>query len=976
MKRLITFLLIAAMLICMLPAFTMTVSAAEEPQQGLNATIWQSVADVEEGESGHADGLRRMMGWHGKGQSTSYETNEWFDATINQIIKTSHKWSTVGDGQYTFAQGFDRDSYKAVSKVNSDNEYLVQWTGTMRATTAGTYTFIGNALDNGVAIFVDGKKAFEWWGPDSWFENESLLSKYTFTITEEQVGKDIPFEMWFMELFGDERLKMSVTADGTAEGQKSMADAGLAFSLSATYYTYLLKGDEYDDLTQYMTTGEGKDASNAANHTFTESQLASMKGEMLEVGTSVMANPDSSNFYQKWEFEQFGAHYDCFIIEYTGYLTPMLSGEYQFGTSKVDNCYILQLKIDGEWKTVYEFWAKGIWNDSYTTYSADKFNLTAGTSYQLRAVFLELDGGEPLVTRYKINGNEYDTSGVLFTTEPYAAGQAPTKDLIFDAGSEWKYQLGSMENGVAPAAPEGWPQSIASTMQTGTTPIKDEWTTSDTPADGTQVNAYIWLAKEFTVDSVDDYKNIPLMADMYFDDDIRVYINGTEVYNYSRWNTGMTAYKLMADASELLVEGKNIIAVSLHQHHGDWNFNMRLYTTNADTSAYFPMYVAVDTADELIAYANMASTVYATDRNATHSAILDITADISMKGKVWSPITGFMGDIKGNGHTISDIVYINESIDGNKGLIVNDLVNYWLDNQPVENGTIRDLTVKNSLLYAPNTQWNAVGGIAGKLDRGCMYNCTVDDVTVIGGDWTGGIVGRSESGSINGALETPVMDCTIKNSTVIANTTTSTANKAIGGIVGTNDSRSKLLLGNYIMENVVIMCDDSWTLKANAVGAPDTTEGCAPVYGENKMETNVSIVATAAAAITAGADPDWSSAAPSVVKVTASTTDNSITAVKVNGQTLPASYYTLKETAEKVTVVTLKESFVQSLESGKYTVTIESYEGDVETTLNVVNDNVQEAPPTGDAILFLTLIATLSLAGTAFIARKRKSVNQ
>lgn len=67
MKRLITFLLIAAMLICMLPAFTMTVSAAEEPQQGLNATIWQSVADVEEGESGHADGLRRMMGWHGKG---------------------------------------------------------------------------------------------------------------------------------------------------------------------------------------------------------------------------------------------------------------------------------------------------------------------------------------------------------------------------------------------------------------------------------------------------------------------------------------------------------------------------------------------------------------------------------------------------------------------------------------------------------------------------------------------------------------------------------------------------------------------------------------------------------------------------------------------------------------------------------------------------------------------------------------------
>ncbi|MBO5778188.1 MAG: hypothetical protein J6R82_01330, partial [Clostridia bacterium] len=487
MKKIISTLLVLAMVACMLPAFAVSTSAASaNPEQGLNATFWHTTANVANGESGHADGIRRLMGWHGKGQSTSYETNEWFDASIDQIVKTSHKWSTVGDGSYTFAQGFDRDSYKAVSNVNSDNEYLVQWTGTMKATTAGTYTFVGNALDNGVTIFVNGDKAFEWWGPDSWFENESLLSKYTFTITEDQVGKDIPFEMWFLEMFGDERLKMSVTMDGTAEGQKSMDDAGLSFALSATYYTYLLNGS-WGQVNDLLIPGDGKEAGNAANHTFSEDQLSAIKGKMMNVGTTLIADMESNTFFEKKVFEQFGAHYNGFMIEYEGYLTPTVSGNYTFGTQKVDNCFIMQLEIDGTWKTVYEFWGKGIWNDSSTTYYNESFDLTAGTSYKLRAIFLEIDGGEPLVTSYKIDGKEfgYSASGILLTTEAYKPGTAPITKSLFDLDSEWKYQMGTW-NGAAPAAPEGWPNSIADTMLTGTAPMHDEWTTNDAaPADGT-----------------------------------------------------------------------------------------------------------------------------------------------------------------------------------------------------------------------------------------------------------------------------------------------------------------------------------------------------------------------------------------------------------------------------------------------------------------------------------------------------------
>lgn len=979
MKKIISTLLVLAMVACMLPAFAVSTSAASaNPEQGLNATFWHTVADVAGGKSGHADGMKRLMGWNGKGHSNSYETNEWFDASIDQLVKTSYKWPTVGDGKLTFAQGFDRDSYHANTNQTGDNEYLVHWKGTMKATAAGTYTFIGNGLDNGVAIFVDGKKAFEWWGPDSWFDkgdNTPLLSKYTFTVTEDQVGKDIPFEMWFMEIMGDERLDMSVTMDGTAEGQKSVADAGLSFALSTTYYTYLLDGS-FSQINDLLTPGDGKEASNAANHTFSEDQLTAIKGKMLNVGTALISDMESNSFYNKKVFEQFGAHYNGFMIEYEGYLTPTVSGNYTFGTQKVDNCFLMQLEIGGQWKTVYEFWGKGIWNDSSTTYYGESFDLVAGTSYKLRAIFMEIDGGEPLVTSYKIDGKEYgySASGILLTTEAYKPGTAPITKSLFDLGSEWKYQMGSFADGKAPEAPAGWPNSIADTMQTGTAPMHDEWTTSDNPSDGTQANAYLWLAKEFTVDNLKDLDGLSLMADMQYDDDIEVYINGTLVYDYARWNDGVTRYKLTEDAAELLKEGKNIVAVSLVQHWGGWDFNMGLCASNVNKDDFFPMYTAISTADEFIAYANLVNEFNAKDNNVTHSANVYITKDINMSGKTYTPINRFLGVIHGNGKTISNITYVTDATGGNKGLIVNDLANYWQDT-PVENGTIENLTIKNGLIVAPKTEWNAVGAIVGKMDRGCMYNCHVVDTTVIGGDWTGGIVGRSESGSINGALESPVLNCSIKNSTVIAATTPTNANKAVGGIVGTNDSRSKLLLGDYVIENVVIMCDEGWALKAEVVGAPDTSEGCAPVHGEKASVKNVKIVATAAAAVTAGAESSWNNAESTTVAITVSTTDNAITAVTVNGSALPASYYTLKETDENTTVVTLKEAYLKSLETGKYTIAVESYQGNVEASLDVTNDDVQEAPaPTGDAILIVALISVLALAGAALATKKRRNV--
>ncbi len=987
MKKIITVLLVLTMVIGLVPAFAVSAAdpAAEEPEKGLNGTYWMSLAEVENGEPGNSDAWRRIMDWHGKDNckdktaEESYQTNEWFDTAIDQMIYTSYKWPTVGNGEYGFIQGWGRDDYKAETHANlGDNEYMVQWTGTMKAANAGTYTFNAISLDNGAVIFVDGEKAFEWWGPASYFENKNqdkpLLSKYTFTITEEQVGKDIPFEMWFLEMNGGEALSMNITADGTAASAKSLADAGFTFALSATYYTCKIKPDEHDDIKQYMQDGFGPDGGNNGqadderNHTFSEEQLVNIKTQMLKTGTSVIPNLEHSAYRDKYVFQQFGALYDDYMVEYSGYVTPIVGGEYQFGTTKVDNCFLYQIKIDGEWKTVYEFWGKGMWNDrGNPTYSADKFNLTAGTSYELRAIFLEIDGGECLDTCVKVNGAEYrgTSAPVIYTTEPYAAGQAPVRTVLFDKGAEWQYQYGSYADGKAPAAPEGFPAAIASTMQTGTAPMNDEWKTSDTdPRDGTQPNAYLWVSKEITVADIDALKGQPLMTSILYDDDIVLYINGTPVLQHAKWSDGYKTLKLADDASSVLKEGKNIISASLLQHHGGWDFDMSLYTTTEDVSSYAVMYANIATADELIAYAKSVNANNANiDNNFSVAAVANITADIDMTGKEWTPIGRWVGIFNGNGHTITGLTYVTEATD-NVGLFASEAANHDTGGRG-RNGLIRDLTVKDSLLVAKNAT-KGVGAIVGMCDRGYVTNCAVDNVTVIGGTWAGGIAGRACWGTEGDDVF--VNDCTAKNSTVIGN-------GLAGGIVGTTDS-ARLIIGDYKVENVIVKLANADKTAGAAIGEHPSDENRQPVIGENKVETNVTLLGADAIPVVAEqTELAWDGNAPTAAKIVTNGTDNTVTAVLVNGKAIAAKYYTLAEADGKLTV-TIKDSYLSELDTGSYTFTVASYEGDVNATIAVTEKEAPvtpDIPVTGDMAIVLVIVSILSLGVTAVVSKKRRT---
>ena len=93
----------------------------------------------------------------------------------------------------------------------------------------------------------------------------------------------------------------------------------------------------------------------------------------------------------------------------------------------------------------------------------------------------------------------------------------------------------------------------------------------------------------------------------------------------------------------------------------------------------------------------------------------------------------------------------------------------------------------------------------------------------------------------------------------------------------------------------------------------------------------------------------------------------------VDGKTVNTKYYTVKEGS---TIVTLKETFLQHLENGTYSITIKFTDGEAEGTFKVTAPADDSNPKTGDdfalhgwtALLFVSLTGII---GTAFAYRKK-----
>ena len=980
MKRIITALLVVAMVVTMLPAFAISTSAAEKAkiEEGLNADWWLSVAELNEGESGHFDAYKRIMGWHG-GYRASFDDNRKFDQAIDAMLHISAKTGTKTDIT-EFGGGFGRDDYKAASKINSDNEYMVNWKGTIKATTAGTYKFIGNKVDNGCVIFVNGEKAYEYWGASYYFDGneENLISEQSFTITADQVGKDIPFEMWFLEIDGGEALAFTVTDNGELSGKKTIADAGFTFSLTADYYTCKVKGDEHGDIEKHMQdgvkvddNGNGSSAAEPGNHTFSEEQLNNIKGEMLKVGSSIVADMDNKAYQDQQVCQQFGFHYDDYMVEYTGYLTPSITGNYTFGTQSVDNCFILMLKINGEWKTVYEFWAKGIFNDRAATYSGDSFDLVAGESYELRAIFLEINGGQPHQILVKNNGTGvvYNNlnSTMYLTTKAIAKADftpkaasitldgklddwAGTKSLSTNegtgefAGKKATFYAVVREEGIYLACEAyhnvfktdagAWHENTNFEFFLRETGHVQYWVTAGQNGRANNLTSAFIMKNETLSGAATTYKTVT-----------EVFIANCDLPNDTTVREGVARVGL---AWKTVGDDKN------NAHHGGTdNWWCPVYAANAANKHFITengLYADseftfdVATADELMAYVKMVNAGTANHNNFTRNLTLNITADIDLTGYDWTPISRWVGTINGNNKTISGIKYVTDSNNAYAGLFINEIANNDA------NGSVYNLNFKDSIIVAKNTR-EGVGGIAGMVDRGRIVGCSVDNVTVIGGNWVGGITGRACWGTEGDNVI--VKDCMAINGTVVGT-------GLVGSIVGTTDN-STLDLGNYVVENMILKS----TGKVGEVVGEHPADK-APLVGDTADAKNVETTDKIATEIISGAENEWNAEAPAAITIVTNGTDNAFAGIKIDGKAIKASSYTVEEKDGTLTI-TFKESFLKGLDNGEHTVTVVNLDGDLEAKLTATG-NVK----TGDMSFIIVLVSTLALGAIVVTSKKRR----
>ena len=206
---------------------------------------------------------------------------------------------------------------------------------------------------------------------------------------------------------------------------------------------------------------------------------------------------------------------------------------------------------------------------------------------------------------------------------------------------------------------------------------------------------------------------------------------------------------------------------------------------------------------------------------------VELKVSVDLMNNPWTPIAlSNLVAFEGNNNVIKNL-NVNTSADkaGFFGKITcNDIgVTY-----------VRDLSIVNATVNGAQE----VGVVAGNAKQGDISNVTVDNATVIGTKYVGGIFGWG-----NGAAN----NCTVKNSSI---TIPADGEKEAGGIIGylSNDGKgsteNKIIAGNKL-ENVTVTAP---TIASGIVAQPNSSnKGGAIIEIKNNSMKNVTIITTSVA---------------------------------------------------------------------------------------------------------------------------------
>ncbi len=201
--------------------------------------------------------------------------------------------------------------------------------------------------------------------------------------------------------------------------------------------------------------------------------------------------------------------------------------------------------------------------------------------------------------------------------------------------------------------------------------------------------------------------------------------------------------------------------------------------------------VGIRTADDLVAFAS----------NPTQfedaSGVVNILANIDMKGVAWTPISDFTGTLEGNNHTIDNLVVENAT---HAAMFKN-----------LSGATIQNLVFgKGCSFTITGTSTSYAGAVVGQILTSATLKNIKTYATITGGTYMGGICGAADKKAGNILFE----NCTNCGS-VTYPAVAAYANIAVGGIVG--QTEKNVVLNNCHNEGSVSNLSNSGN-KYNKVG--------------------------------------------------------------------------------------------------------------------------------------------------------------
>ena len=116
-----------------------------------------------------------------------------------------------------------------------------------------------------------------------------------------------------------------------------------------------------------------------------------------------------------------------------------------------------------------------------------------------------------------------------------------------------------------------------------------------------------------------------------------------------------------------------------------------------------------------------------------------------------------------------------------------------------------------------------------------------------------------------------------------------------------------------------------------------------------------------------GENSTWQKGGKDGLSFTSSAAFTDFLKVQVDNKDLDASDYTVKEGS---TIVTLKASYLDTLEAGEHKLAIVSKTGTAETKFTVAKDAASDTPKTDDSANMMMWLALMMLAGAGAVGTK------